>query len=218
MSGTLSEIASLIYGGSRSISSTDTTGATVSVIPDLTVRESHRDSLGITSHPVETGAAITDHAFKLPAELRLEYGWSNASLKATFSNFSVQDFSVQSLLDGNWGESYCRQVYEKLIALQEARTLCQIVTGKRLYKNMLIESVETFTDASTAYSMFVSASCREILIVNTVTATTNVTTSNQARPQSTAPLTEAGQKQLKAATNTSALSSLWAGIKAASGY
>ena len=40
-------------------------------IAEVTVKEQHRDEMTITSHPVETGAAITDHAFKNPAQLTI---------------------------------------------------------------------------------------------------------------------------------------------------
>jgi len=47
-------------------------------IAEVTVREQHSDDLTITTHPVERGAPITDHAFKMPAQLTIEAGWSAA--------------------------------------------------------------------------------------------------------------------------------------------
>jgi hypothetical protein len=38
------------------------------IIPDVVVSEKHSDTLEITEHPVETGAAISDHAYKRPAK------------------------------------------------------------------------------------------------------------------------------------------------------
>ena len=49
------------------------------IIADATVEERHMDRLEITNHPVETGAAITDHAFYHPPELTLVLGWSNSA-------------------------------------------------------------------------------------------------------------------------------------------
>ena len=46
------------------------------IIPDVTIEEQHTDSLTITDQPVETGAAISDHAFKNPAEVTVKVGWS----------------------------------------------------------------------------------------------------------------------------------------------
>lgn len=47
-------------------------------IAEVTVREQHSDDLTITTHPVERGAPITDHAFRMPALLTIEAGWSAA--------------------------------------------------------------------------------------------------------------------------------------------
>lgn len=191
MSGTLTEMASLLFSSNRSIS-----GGDLTIIPDLTIRERHRDTLGITSHPVEIGAAISDHAFKMPPEFSLEFGWSNASTQAIMGSPGAK---IDGLLQtGNFGEEYCRQVYETLIALQESRQLCQVVTGKRLYKNVLLESIETSTEAGTAYSMFVTVNCRSLQIVSTSeTTVSNIQLSNQANPASTAPVVNMGTKNLK---------------------
>lgn|SRR5487761_2553797 len=45
---------------------------------NVTIEERHEDDLEITDHPVETGATITDHAFKRPAELIVHAAWSNS--------------------------------------------------------------------------------------------------------------------------------------------
>ncbi|MFX9718550.1 phage baseplate protein, partial [Acinetobacter baumannii] len=47
-------------------------------VAEVTVREQHSDDLTITTHPVERGAPVTDHAFKMPAQLTIEAGWSAA--------------------------------------------------------------------------------------------------------------------------------------------
>lgn len=43
---------------------------------EVTVREQHTDDMTITTHPVERGAPISDHAFRMPALLTIEAGWS----------------------------------------------------------------------------------------------------------------------------------------------
>ncbi len=42
--------------------------------PDVVVEEVHRDALAITQHPVEQGASITDHAYRLPAVVEVRMG------------------------------------------------------------------------------------------------------------------------------------------------
>ena len=41
------------------------------IIPHVVLEEAGDDELRITDHPVEIGAAITDHAFKMPVVLHL---------------------------------------------------------------------------------------------------------------------------------------------------
>ncbi len=201
-----SDVASLLFSSSRSIS-----GGSTTIIPDLAIRERHRDSLGITAHPIQTGAAITDHAFVMQPEFTLELGWSNSSYSATVANFSGT--SVSDLLTGDFGEQYVKQVYDKVLTLQKSRQLCTVVTGKRRYTNVLIESVETYTDASTAYSMMVSMNCRALQLVSVATVTnTTVTASTQATPASTSPLQTNGTQQLQSTQPTSALKSLASSI------
>ena len=36
------------------------------IIPDVTIEEVHTDEIELTQHPVQQGAAITDHKFKKP--------------------------------------------------------------------------------------------------------------------------------------------------------
>ncbi len=60
----------LITTGSRQIGT---------LIPDVVVREAQRDEMVITDHPVETGAAISDHAFLRPVEVEMQVGWSDST-------------------------------------------------------------------------------------------------------------------------------------------
>lgn len=199
----LSDVASLLFDSSRSI--TGSSGTTV--IPDLSIRERHRDSLGITAHPIQTGAAVTDHAFVMQPEFTLEFGWSNSSVAGTLKDFTGT--SVNDLLTGDLGEGYVKQVYAVVIALQQSRQLCTVVTGKRTYKNVLIESIETYTDASTAYSMIISMNCRALQMVSVATTSiTNIQQSDQKSPASTSPGVPNGTKQLQRVSNTSVLSKM----------
>ncbi|WP_010515757.1 phage baseplate protein [Komagataeibacter oboediens] len=193
MTSTATEIASLLFESNGHIVAA--TGTTTT--PDIVAREGHRDALTITQHPVETGASITDHAFKMPAEVRLEYGFSNSSIQALGSDFD--SFSLTDLVDGNLGEGFVKEIYAQLLALQSARTLCQVVTSKRLYKNMLIASIETETTAETAYAMHVSVTCQEVIIASTVTS--SISSSDQSDASSTAATVNSGQQQLSEVSN-----------------
>ncbi|NML34952.1 phage baseplate protein [Paraburkholderia antibiotica] len=154
----------------------------------VTIDEHHHDEMVITDHPVEQGAAISDHAYKKPAEITLTLAWSNSGLS-----------SITSLQFG----SYSQFVYKSLLALQASRTPFDLSTGKRRYTNMLIQSLDTTTDAKTENSLIVTLHCREVIIVQTTT-TQLQPAANMSSPQKTAATTNAGTKQPQA-TNTSIL-------------
>ena len=144
-------------------------------VADVTVEEEHTDDLTITEHPVETGAAITDHAYKNPARLVLRVGWSNSSSTAT-------------------GPSYVRDVYQMLLDLQATRQPFSVSTGKRAYPSMLMQGLSITTDVATENSLHVTCALREIIIVNTTDPTTTAS-ANQADPSRTDGLTNGGVRQ-----------------------
>lgn len=203
-----SDIASLLFSSGRKI----TGSAGVTVIPDLAIREKHRDSLGITAHPIQTGSAITDHAFVMQPEFTLEFGWSNSSIRAIGEDFT--NTRLSTFLSGNLGEGYVSHVYSAILGLQSSRQLCTVTTGKRSYKNVLIESVETYTDADSAYSMIITMNCKALQLVSVATTSSvGVSQSTQANPASTSPEQGNGTKQLQNTTNDSLIYGMWNAAK-----
>lgn len=159
----LDDTFALISRGGRAIGS---------IIPDVVVQESHRDDLIVTDHPVEKGAAISDHAFKRPCEVEMTCGWSNST-------------------GGSAG--YVREVYEQLLALQMERQPFDVTTGKRTYRNMLISSLAVTTDQRSEEALMVVARLREIIIVDT--QTTQAPASAQRDPSRTEEAKSVGTVQ-----------------------
>jgi hypothetical protein len=149
------------------------------LVPDVVVEEAHRDQLVITDHPVERGAAISDHAFKMPSEVEIRCGWSNSSAGE---------------------EGYVQAVYEEFLELQATRQPFDVFTGKRHYSNMLVRSLEVTTDEHSEHALYVTAGLREIIIVDTAT-TSAPAQDKQASPQQTAGVVNTGAKQLQTAPN-----------------
>jgi hypothetical protein len=148
---------------------------------DVTVEERGRDELVVTENPVEQGAAITDHAFKKPATLTVRVGFSNSSLVGQFDPLYVQT------------------VYALMLALQAARIPFGIITGKRLYANMLITSLSTFTDEKWENAMMLVVDMKEIILVNTQTVSVPPSQNMQA-PGINGATQSTGQQSLATAT------------------
>lgn len=149
------------------------------IIAQVVVEETHHDELEITDHPIQVGSSIVDHAFKRPAEITLQLGWSNSPSDST------------SVLNPN----YVQEVYQKLQELQVQLARFTVYTGKRQYENMMCQSLSTETTFKTAYTLSVKMVCKQLILVNTQTvpipAATAKNPSKNATPQQT------GQKTLK---------------------
>lgn len=133
------------------------------LIPAVVVSEKHSDTLEITEHPVETGAAITDHAYKRPSEVVMEVGFAGGG--------SLLDFASSLTSTSLLGQSP-REIYQQLLDLQSSRALIDVVTGKRIYKNMLLRAIEVTTDKSTENVLSAVLTLREVIITSTQTVET----------------------------------------------
>ena len=152
------------------------------IVADATIEEIGIDELAITDHPVEQGAAITDHAYKRPARLLIRAGWSNSSLRAL----------------GN--PNYAQDVYNQLLALQASRERIDILTGKRPYTSMLIERLQQTTDDTSENSLMITIEGRQIIVVQTQTVTVPPA-ANMKNPGTNAATADLGTKSLQPANN-----------------
>jgi hypothetical protein len=135
----------------------------------LTIEENATDELEISQHPVQQGANTTDNAFLKPATL---------DVKVIF------DDSSEPL----------SEVYAKLRKLQASREPFQVVTGKRIYKNMLIKSLSQSTDKDTENVLSISMNLQEIILV-AIEIVSVPARARQRNPGQTGKTENAGQKK-----------------------
>lgn len=148
------------------------------IVPQVTIQEYHRDEVALTDHPIDSGAPVTDHAFSRPSELRMTIGWSD----------SASFFDVSGSLNN------ADDAYAALLDLMNQREPMGVVTGKRTYENMVITSLDTVTDARTNSTLVIEVGMRQVIIVETTTATL-APVAQQQDPQKTAPPVDQGAKQ-----------------------
>ncbi|HAK5458808.1 TPA: hypothetical protein H1V30_004512 [Salmonella enterica] len=134
------------------------------LIPSVVVSEKHSDALEITEHPVErptTNSAsgfITDHAYKRPSEVTMECGFAGGG--------SLLDFIDTSSIGFSAGLSP-KETYQKLLRLQSDRLPFDVVTGKRVYRNMLIKTLEVTTDKTSENVLNCILTLRELIMTQT---------------------------------------------------
>lgn len=130
------------------------------IIPDVSVREEHTDAMQITDHPVENSTSgsgagmMSDHAFRMPAVLRMEVGFAG--------NGSLLDL-VDTTTFASTGQASPKEMYDNLLQLQRAKEPLTITTGKRRYYNMLVQSLNVVTDEETENVLRATMTFREII-------------------------------------------------------
>lgn len=154
-------------------------------VAHVTIEEDHDDELIITQHPVEFGAIISDHAYKKPSEVRIRCAWNNSG---GYTNKGIAEPAVVV----NGYEGYARAVYEEILALQISRKPFSVVTGKRIYNDMLVASVRVHTAPGSEYTLMADITLREVILVSTKTINLDVTDSRMPNAQ---PQVNTGQQQ-----------------------
>ncbi|HCR1151935.1 TPA: hypothetical protein OMU40_004013 [Klebsiella aerogenes] len=172
------------------------------IVPSVVVSEKHSDTLEITEHPVETGAPVSDHAYKRPSEVVMEVGFAGGG--------SLLDFIDTSSLGLTLGLSP-KETYQQILDLQTSRIPFDVVTGKRLYSNMLIRSIEVTTDRTSENVLMAVLTLHEVII----TQTQQIAVADKADMKegaNTSAVINSGTKAAKP-QNESLLSSGWQGLK-----
>lgn len=110
---------------------------------------SHERKLTTTSSPVETGAAIVDHAYVEPAKI---------TMKVIVSDVH------QSLIPGQFDGGYARhtQAWQLLKQLQNDRIPMYVFTKLDTYENMLITSITADDNADTFECLIADVELTEI--------------------------------------------------------
>lgn len=104
---------------------------------DVVISESHKAELEIAEHPVERGAKISDHAWRKPYSVEIE------------------------------GVSLDVGTYDALLDVQRAAEPFDLVTGLKVYENMLLKELKGDRDKEKARVSYVTATCQEVIIVST---------------------------------------------------
>ncbi|MBF0032742.1 hypothetical protein HAX39_09095 [Citrobacter freundii] len=184
------------------------------LIPDVVISEKHSDTLEITEHPVEkptsagTGS-VSDHAFRRPSEVVMEVGFAGGGTLLDFADTSELGLSI--------GLSPS-ETYEKILDIQRSRVPFSVVTGKRVYKNMLIRAIEVTTDKSSENVLMAVLTLREVIITQTQKIKVADKT-DMSQGVSTSAVVDRGQVTTVpvSAKNTSFLKTIYGNVKSIAG-
>ncbi len=136
------------------------------------VEEIQHDQLQITEFPIESGAPISDHAYKRPPEIIMRCGFSNSTAQS---------------------EGYVQAVYGLFLDLQNSLEPFNVTTGKRQYANMMISSLLVTTDQESEYVLNIVVGLKMVIITNTSGG--GGSAANQASPEQTTGVQNSGVEQ-----------------------
>jgi hypothetical protein len=157
------DFTALIYTSKLSIGS---------IVPDCVVEETYEDTTQITSHPVEKGANMSDHAFMLPMSVDMKIAWADYKGKNT-----------------RWS----RDKYLQLLSIQAQCEPLTVYTGKRKFDNMMIVGVSVTNDQKTKHAVMATVRLKEIRQADVVTSfEAGPPADAQSSPQSTQGQTNKG--------------------------
>lgn len=161
----LDTIAILVNKRQASIGSQE--NKALSIVLDASVSETHTSSADITSHPVESGANITDHVHRQPDTITIQGVISNTS--TVFPQAIVGVALVKSVINLVQGVSndLAKTAYENLLQLVEGRELVKIVTTLREYTDMLIEEITVDRNANYGDALNFTARARQVRLIRT---------------------------------------------------
>ena len=149
---------------------------------DAVVEERHDDESVITENPVENGSVTNEHAYDLSQELELTYVWSAGSPQAQ-------------------GQvSFLNSMYGKFLNLKQAKIFLAVVTGKRMYRNMLIKGISETTDKETENILMLRITLKQLLLADTQTLAIS-SAAQMTIPQKTMPTVNGGTVSLQPAPN-----------------
>lgn len=111
---------------------------------DALIHADHTSNVTVTEHAVQTGAAISDHALIEPQEVSLEIG----------------------MTDTIGGDGSSARAYQQFLSLMRKRQPCTVVTRIGTYQNMVLTSISTPDDYTTAYGLRATLAFKEVRIVS----------------------------------------------------
>lgn len=153
-------------------------GQTTAYVFDTSVEIQHEQNQVITLNPVQTGTAISDHAYLEPAHITAEIAMSD----------SVQSFTV-----GQFATAPSRSVsaFRILLAIQQQRSPVSIATRLNTYTNMMIASVRATENQESRYGLRAWVTFQQIITANvqTVQSTPNANGTYNPNTDSTRPQT-----------------------------
>ena len=131
---------------------------------DAVFSAAHSLSVAVTDHPVQSGAAVADHAYVEPETVTLEIGVSDAMTNAAVIAGASESRSVSA--------------FQKLREIALARRPVSLITRLGTYSNMLVSSVSAEESADTMAALRAEITLKALNLVQTAEVSVQQTVSS----------------------------------------
>jgi hypothetical protein len=121
-----------------------------SVQLDCSIQETHSFKSDVTDYTVEDGGKIQDHIYLEPFRITMQGIVSDSPLGFLGGGFSD---TIQS---------YSEDAYDKLTEMREQRILFDVVTGLKIYPNMVFETLDVNRDKDTGKALYFTSQLKQI--------------------------------------------------------
>lgn len=129
----------------------------------------------VTSHPVEKGADTTDHVRLLPGRLVIEGIVSDSPVGP------IRDRRGDVDADGRFAFKPSDDAFAWLLDVRARRQPVTVVTGRRTYKNMILQTLTPHDDATTGRALNFTATFVEMQFVTNARTTVRVAQPRSAK-------------------------------------
>lgn len=136
----------------------------------VTFSEETTDEVVVTQHPVEYGSPITDHAYSKPTVFTISAGFQGAGITNLIQ--SAINTVTEITENGIFGEkdSLLQKQYKTILKLFKDKKTLQIVTRKRVYKNMLPTKLMVTTNKDNELVLNYTLTCQEVIMAQANTS------------------------------------------------
>lgn len=135
---------------------------------DVAVTEGHDFANDITAHPVEKGAAVTDHCRPQPDKVSYGEAWvTNHPFPAPGAAQTTRKINGISLRTTSPAttENLANKAYRLLLKWRNTGRLLTVVTSLDKFENMMIESLSIPRDKTTSEALKFSLAFKKVRIV-----------------------------------------------------
>lgn len=147
-----------------------------SMVFDAVIEESHSSDLDISSHPIEDGSIISDHAVLSQRTVSIIGMVSNHNIKKALSGGlvigDVFGSGISSIQSGSSGIvhgsdlSKVSATYAAFLNLQNIRAVFDVQTGLNLYESCMLESIQVKQSFDWENAVLFKANCKQVNIVS----------------------------------------------------